>query len=225
MSGYRTDADDDLHHQLGAHRVFNLLRQLLHSGYIIAVYQLFNDHNIGLADAEHKVGLLIREQTLNHVQHHHVRPVYLLHQHNSPGNIRDEPQFLCSCVHIAGKNVIGNNILHECCLVVFFLVIDFCLIQRNAHDNAQRRSHLVISLDECGILKTGTHCAKQTIRSLRQNNHLIGHFAVDFKNIVQLCSNHRKFITCDHVTLVVNHANLTVRGVFHLIDDALEHSV
>ena len=67
--------------------------------------------------------------------------------------------------------------------------------------------------------------AKQTIASVVQRNDMIAAVCANLHNIAQLCSDHGKLIAGNHITLIVNYANLTVGCILHLINNTLEHSI
>ena len=106
MAHHRTDADDHLDAQLLGNGGGHLLGNLLQVPGVRPLGELLDEGDIGLIDGDDKVGLLIGEQILNHVDGSHIGGTQLAHQESRPGGLRYEVQLLGLGVDIPQKDIV-----------------------------------------------------------------------------------------------------------------------
>lgn len=97
--------------------------QLFHVGAVDALADLLDQHGIRLADVEHKVLLLIREQAADHIISRDVAAGSHAHDEHHAGNVGGKVQLAGLGVDIAGQDVVQHHVLDEVGLVELFVMI------------------------------------------------------------------------------------------------------
>ena len=163
--GRRADADDGLHQQLAPDGVFDVL------GYgddilrALLTGELLNDDDIRLAHRQDKIPLPVREEVLDNFQRRDVGTVQLADQIHGARHVGHKVQLLGPDIHVAGQDIVGNDVLDERSLVVLLLVIRSGLVHGHGGEDAYAARGGVMPRDKHGVVKARTGHAEQLICS------------------------------------------------------------
>ena len=136
--------------------------------------------------------LPIREHVLDQLEHGDIRHVHLTHQQHSARHVGGKMQLLGTHIHVAGENVVRNDVLDEGSLVVLFLKVCAGLRHADGRENADAARRLVIALDKHGILKTRRAGRQNLIRACVRCKQLLLHFTHRGLKVIQARADHRK---------------------------------
>ena len=224
MPGGGAYADDAADAKLLMQRVLDAAGHLFDFVQIIRIQQGFDDNHVGLVDVQHKVLLLIREETPDHFHSSHVGVVHLAHQKHDPGLIRDKMQFLGPNVHVTGQNVVRNDIFDESSLVVLFLKIVLGFAESHCRHGAYRAGHAVRPFHEGGKIHLAALGIKGTEAAVfLRNRQPVGLLQVKAVKVVQAGADHRKLACRDNETLFIHDADGPIYRVLHLNNHVLEN--
>ena len=223
MAGRRADADDGFDVLRLADVAHEIFRQSAHLLGGILARELLDDDDVRLAHGEHKVVLTIREAVLHMLQNGDVVPVELAHQQNGAGHVRGEVQLLGADIHVAGENVVADDILYKGGLVVLFLEVRAGLVHADGGENADAARNRVRAGDEDGVLKARRAAGENFIGALRGGEQRLLRLRHGGE-ILQPRADGGKLAARNHKALLVHDADDAVRGFFHLNDYALENS-
>ena len=222
--GRRADADDRLHVQLRVHGALNALGQRADILRGLVRRHFLDDDNVRLAHAEHEIMLPVREHVLDQLEHGDIRHVHLTHQQHSARHVGGKMQLLGAHIHVAGENVVRNDVLNEGGLIVLFLKVRAGLRHADGRENADAARRLVIALDKHGILKTRRAGRQNLIRACVRCKQLLLHFTHRGLKVIQARADHRKLTAGNDKPLLVHNTNAARGGIFHLNDHALKNS-
>ena len=155
MAGIGADADDGLDAQLFHQGLFNGLGGFQDLLRAVGGGQGLDHHDVRLVDVQHKILLLVHKQPLNQLHRGHIRVFHLPHQQHHPGLIGDKMQLLGPDIHVAGQDVVGNNVLYEGGLVVLLLVIVLGLVEGHRRDGADGAAHGIVAIGEGRVIQLG----------------------------------------------------------------------
>ena len=224
MVGRRADADDRLHVQLGLHGALNALGQRADILRGLVRRHFLDDDDVRLAHAEHKIMLPVREHVLDQLEHGDIRHAHLTHQQHGARHVGGKMQLLGAHIHVAGENVVRNDVLDEGGLIVLFLKVRAGLCHADGRENADAARRLIIALDEHGILKARRAGRQDLIRARVRCKQLLLHFAHCGLKVIQTRADHRKLTAGNDKPLLVHNTDAARGGVFHLNDHALKNS-
>ena len=168
--------------------------------------------------------LPIREHILDQLKHGDVRHVHLPHQQHGARDIGGKVQLLGAHVHVAGENVVRDDVFDERSLVVLLLEVRAGLRHADGRKNADAACRLVIALHEHGILKARRAGRKDLIRARVGRKQLLLHFSDCSLKIIQARADHRELAASDHESLLVHNTDAARSCILHLNDHALKNS-
>ena len=223
MTGIGADADDGLDAQL-FHQVFlngpGGFQDLIRA---VGGRQGLDHHDIRFVDVQHEVLLLVHKQPLHQLHRRHIRVLHLAHQQHYPGLIGDEMQLLGPHIHIAGQDVVGNDVLYEGSLVVLLLVIVLGLVESHRRNGADGAAHGIAALGEGRVVQLGAGRGQRAENPASGDDRLFSPFKIGKVEILQPGTDHGKLTAGHHKALLVHHAKGPVYTVFHLDNHVLEN--
>ena len=158
-------ADDGLDQQLALDGVLDVLG---HGDDVLGpllTRELLDDDDVGLAHGQDEVPLPVGEEVLDDLQRRHIGTVELADEVDGAGHVGDEVQLLGAYVYVAGKDVVGDDVLDEGGLVVLLLVVRACLIHRDGREDAHAAGNGIMPGHEHRVVETRACDAEQLICS------------------------------------------------------------
>ena len=197
--------------------------QLLHIGAVDALADLLDQHGVGLADIEHKVLLLVREQAADHIVSGDVAAGGHAHNEHHAGNIGGKVQLTGLGVDIAGQDVVQHHVLDEVGFVELFIVVLLDALQADGEQGRKLARSLVRAFHKHGIVVM--LCAGELLIGVAiPHKAVTGRQALCHKALAHL-SDQVQLRAGDHSAGLIHHTDHTIDGVFHLVDHALEYSI
>ena len=147
------DADDGLDEQLVAQGVLDLLGKLFQFLGRGVAGQLLDHSDVGLVNADDEILQLIREHAGQHIHGSYVPSAQLANQEHSSGGIGGKVQLLGPDIDIAGKDVVHDDVLHECAPVVLLFIEDLGIVQGNVSQAAVCTGQFIVTGAEHSVLK------------------------------------------------------------------------
>jgi len=197
--------------------------QLFHVGAVDALADLLDQHGIGLADVEHKVLLLVREQAADHIISRDVAAGSHAHDEHHAGNVGGKVQLAGLGVDIAGQDVVQHHVLDEVGLVELFVMILLDALQADGQHGGKLAGRLVGTFHEhrvivvlcAGELLVGVAIAHKAVPCGQALRHkAVAHFP-----------DQVQFRAGNDSAGLIHHADHPVDRIFHLVDHALKYSI
>ena len=117
--------------------------------------QLAYDDYVRLGDGEDEVPLPVGEEVLHDLERGDVAVLHLADEVDHAGHVGHEVQLLGADVHVAGQDVVGDDVLYKGGLVVLLLVVDPRLAHGDGGEDADAARGLVVAGDEHGVVEAG----------------------------------------------------------------------
>ena len=196
--------------------------QLFDVPLVNAAADLLHQNGVGLADVEHEVLLLVREQAADHVVGGDVGAGGDADEQHHAGHIGGEVQFPGLGVDVAGEDVVQHHVLDEVGLVELFVVVLLDALQADGHQAGELAGGLVGALHIHSVvvvlvgteLMVGAAAALEAVAGQALGGKAVPHFP-----------DHVQIRAGDDGAGLVHDAHRTANGVLHLVHDALKYSV
>ena len=224
MAGIGADADHAADPQLLPKRVLHAVGSLANLLHVVRRLEGLDNDNVRLIDVQDEILLLVREKPSDHFHRGHIGIIHLANQQHDPGLVGDEVQLLGADIHVAGQNVIGNDVLDEGGLVVLFLEIVFRLVEGNGGHRADRAGNSVSSLHKRRVIQLGILHCQGTEAAVFRGNRAVCLLQVIGVEVIQTRADHGKLTGRNHKALIVYNTDGTVNRILHLNNHILEYS-
>ena len=205
---HRADAHERADIELAGQRVDDRAGQLLDILGLDVGVDLLDDDRIGLRDVKDKVFLLVREQIDDHIVGRYLGLAHGAHQQHDAVCIGAKMQLSGLHVHVAGQNVIENDVLDKVVAVVLLVVILLDAGQRDGQQPGIAAGDLVGAGHENGVV--AFLVGAKGLKGIGIFDKAVfqvgtGEIAAlkDVADLLQLAAG-------DDVALVVNHADCAI---------------
>ena len=185
--------------------------------------RLDHDH-VGLVDVQHEIPLAVGEEPLDDLHGGNVGVFGLPDEQDGARLVGDKMQLLGAHVHVAGQDIVGDDVLDESSLVVLFLVIAARLVKGHGGDGADRPGRLVGALHKSGEIHLAALGAQRGIAPAAGANHLVCIFELVGVEIVEPGADDRQLAAGHDKALLIHDPDGAVDGVLHLNNHILEDS-
>ena len=202
--------------ELVGDRLFNLPGDFQQLPALGRLGDLFDNGHVAFADREDEIRLLVREQTLDHVDQRGLAGLHLPDQEGGPRGLRLKMELLGPDVDIPQKDIIRDDIFDKSGLVVLFLIIGLGPVEGHRRHTAYRPGLGILPPGEGGIIKLGAPALKglEGVALVADNAPLA---AIDgLHNCGPVLTNAAQFVAGDHRPLRINHADGPFCAVLHL---------
>ena len=214
------DTDRDLGEEFGAESVGDLDRYLLYLFHFGVGLNLFDKHDVTLANADDIIARLVREHILKHLKGHHVGLAAEFDKQHDAIFLGVEVKLLGLDVNIARQDIVKDDILDKRALVIFLVVKLLYVGKRDRQHLGQHLSHFILALNENGVFgfhiiadrTVGIAALAYHIRRVKQIVAQTGH---------KLSYSH-KLRTGNNVIGFINYSYCAVNGIFHLMNYTLK---
>ena len=119
-------------------------------------------------------------------------------------------ELLGADVDVAGKNVVGDDILDEGRLVVLLFIIGFGAVERHLCHCADRLRHVVVTVYKHSVVEAAVKAGQRPDRLAGQMGNLILGQGNNPRQLRQLGADLFRIGTGHHGSLCVNHAKVAV---------------
>ncbi len=217
------DAHDRPDIMLDAERVHNTGSQLFDIVLVDAAPDLLHKNGVALADVEHKILLLIREQAADNVVGRDIRAGRNAYEQHNAGNIGGKMHLARFGVDIPGQDVIQHDVFDKVYLIELFVVVLLDGLQAYGKQSRIARRRFVGALHHHRVIVVIVGAEQKERKISLHKRFFCGrvfadHALAHFTYTVQVG-------TGDHNAGFVHNTDCAIDRLLHLIDNALKHSV
>ena len=224
MARHGADADDGFDEKLGVERLLNRLCDLDELFALGVRLDLLDDRNVRLIDGQYEVLLSVGEHACHHVHGRNVGSSDLPDEEHRARHVCYEMQLLGTDVHIAGQNVVGDDIFDKGSLVMLLFIIGLRAVERHVGHDAQASCDFVVALGEYGIVEIRAPADQRLEGLLVDHDNGIRRAVEPDDRLRPFFADQGRITTGNDVAVGVDHADHTVGSFLHLYDDTLKNA-
>ena len=225
VARHRADTDDDGALAADAQRLLDLHRELLQIVRIRLGVHLLNEHDVALAHGDDNAVLAVGHQVLHRLHRHILRVLVAAADHEDAArHLRVDVQLLRADIDIAQQDVVGDDVLHERCLVVLFLIVALRAVERDGGHGASRARDLVLSLGVGGKVELPAPAGKRPEGLALQHDAGVLRVVDGLDEVRVFLADLLQLRAGDDRALRVDDADAGIRRLLELGDHIQKHS-